>query len=254
MVLFAVAWIAVPLAWLVVTHSVFLRQVIRWVRLSQGNRQMADGISHRYNRVQGRTAATSLALWVAPQSLAPALLVLQGAAAAGRAGFSLALATAPATLGTAWLFARYPRLGAHVASGELAARDTLARGAMTQALAVCAFLGALLTASVAMLGVVAPELAARALPAGATGALAASALGWVAIQGWAAWLRAERNEPLADAIVVGALAVVGVTVASAAISDAQVAATAYALAVLIIATPMAAASFARARRGARMSV
>jgi hypothetical protein len=246
MVSFAVAWIAVPLAWLTVSHPALLRQVAGWLRHPISNGALSD----RYVRVQRRTAAISLALWVAPQSLAPALLVLQSATAAGRAGFSLALATAPATIGTAWLFARYPRLGAHVASGELSARDKLARRAMAQALAVCALLGVALTASVAILSVIAPTIATRALPAAATGALAASALGWVAIQGWAAWLRAERHEPLTGAIVSSGLVVVGITVAFAAMSDAQITATAYAVGVLAVAAPMVAMSFARARRGA----
>jgi hypothetical protein len=251
MVLFSVAWIAVPLAWLMLAHSALLRQVVGWVRHAQSNGQPTGTLAERYVRVQRRTAATSLALWVAPQSLAPALLIFQSAADAGRAGFSLALATAPATLGTAWLFARYPRLGAHVAIGDLAARDTLARQAMTQSLSVCALLGALLTGAVGVISMVAPSLAVRILPAGITGALAAAALGWVAIQGWGAWLRAERHEPLTAAIVSGAIVVVGVTVVFAALSDVRTTALAYALAVLTAAAPLAALSFARARRDAR---
>lgn len=251
MTLFAVAWLAVPLVWLARSQRGLLRQAFAWVLHPRRHDEPTFGLVERYARVQARTAASSIALWAAPQSLAPALLVFQGAASAGRAGFSLALATAPATLGTAWLFARYPRLGAHVASGDLVARDALARRAMTQALAVCALIGVCVTAAVALIGFIAPSLAERALSPNATGMLAASALGWVAIQGWAAWLRAERREPLTGATVAGALVVIGVTIASAAAADAPTTAAAYATVVLAAAAPLAALSFARARRDAR---
>jgi len=251
MALFAVVWLAVPLAWLFHAHRGLLRQAVHWIRHPHPNADATTALAARYSGVQRRTAASSLALWAAPQSLAPALLVFHGAAAAGRAGFSLALATAPVTLGTAWLFARYPRLGAHVATGDMAARDALARRAMSQALAVCALLGAVVTAAVAVLYVVAPTLATRVMPAAATGALAAAALGWVAIQGWAAWLRAERQEPLTVAIVSGSLIVIGATVGFAAVSDARTTVAAYALAVLAAAAPLAAVSFSRVRRGTR---
>jgi hypothetical protein len=247
MTFFALAWLAVPLAWLVLSHRGLLRQTIGWLRRSPTAAGEASALTLEYAQVQRRTAASSIALWAAPQSLAPALLVLQGAVSAGRAGFSLALATAPATLGTAWLFARYPRLGAHVASGDLGARDALARRAMAQALTACALLGAAVTVAIAALGVVAPALALRALPAGATGALAATSLGWVAVQGWSAWLRAERREPLTAATVTGAVMVVVVTIVSAAVGDAETTAGVYSLAVLALATPLVAAAFARAR-------
>ncbi|HTK49622.1 MAG TPA: hypothetical protein VL328_16700 [Gemmatimonadaceae bacterium] len=254
MTYFAVVWLMVPTAWLIVAHLGLLRQTREWMRQRAPDDSREDAIAARYVAVQGRTAASSLALWAAPQALAPALLVLQGAGAAGRAGFSLALATAPATLGTAWLFARYPRLGAHVARGRLAARDALARQALTQALAVCAMLGLCVTAGVAALGVVAPSLASRALPAPATGMLAAASLGWVAIQGWAAWLRAERQEPLTPATVTGAVAVIAATVAVAGAADASTTAAAYALAVLAAATPLAGLTFLRTRRSGQAAM
>jgi hypothetical protein len=247
MVLFATVWLVVPVLWLATAHRGLLRQVLGWVSNHTPGGHPATALVKRYLRVQRRTAASSLALWAAPQSLAPALLIFQGAAIGGRAGFSLALATAPATLGSAWLFARNPQLGAHAASGDLEARDVLARQAMLQALGVCALLGVVVTGAVSALGAVSPSLAARAQPTGATAALAAASLGWVAIQAWAAWLRAERREPLTTATVVGALLVVGTTVLSAAASDATTTIFLYALAVLGVATPLAAIAFARAR-------
>jgi hypothetical protein len=247
MVLFAGAWLIVPVLWLATAHRGLLRQVLGWVSNQPSARHSATELVERYVKVQRRTAASSLALWAAPQSLAPALLIFQGAATGGRAGFSLALATAPATLGSAWLFARNPRLGAHAASGDWAARDALARQAMMQALGVSALVGLFVTAALSALGAVAPSLAARAQPAGATAALAAASLGWVAIQAWAAWLRAERREPLTAATVSGALIVVGSTVLGAAAFDATTTMVLYALAVLGVATPLAAIAFKRAR-------
>jgi hypothetical protein len=247
MTLFALAWLAVPLAWLIREHRGLLLQALEWVRESAPTTEAAAALAKQYVGVQRRTAASSLALWAAPQSLAAALLVFQGAASAGRAGFSLALASASATLGTAWLFARYPRLGAHVAGGDMVARDELARHSMLQALTACALLGTAVTAAVAALRILAPAIATRALPAGATSALAAASLGWVAIQGWAAWLRAERREPLTLATVAGAVVVVVVTVAGAATSDAATTAGLYSLAVLFAAAPLAAIAFRRAR-------
>jgi uncharacterized membrane protein YhaH (DUF805 family) len=69
----------------------------------------------------------------------------------------------------------------------------------------------------------------------------------VAIQAWAAWLRAERREPLTAATVSGALIVVGITVLGAAAFDATTTMVLYALAVLGVATPLAAIAFKRAR-------
>ncbi|GLC26705.1 hypothetical protein [Roseisolibacter agri] len=226
--LLAAAWLLVAALWLARHAASFARAL--WRPGAHG----ADDV-RRLRAAQWRTALHWLALWAAPQSLGPLLLRGQGAAAAGRAGLALALATAAATLGVSWLHARYPRLAALTAAGRHAETASLARRALGQALAVGAAVAVAITTLVAVAGVYLPALAARSLSPWGVAALGASALGWVVVHGVSAWLRAERAEPLWAHTVCGALAVIAASWWGAHAATPERAALAYAAAVLLVA-------------------
>ncbi len=129
----AAAWLAaaaqllVAGAWLFVRHNGLLRAPRA---LPAALLKGADALATRYRGEQVRSAQLWIALWVAPQLLAPVLLRARGGDEAGRLGVTLAVATAPLTLAIAWLHGRYPSFGALVAGGKTAEFDVaLARRA-----------------------------------------------------------------------------------------------------------------------------
>ena len=233
----AVVWVLVAAAWLALTHAGLVRQALRAARAPNA----------ALGRVQWRTGFSWLVLWAAPQLLAPLVLAASSAADGGRVGMSLAIATAPATLGAAWLQSRYPRFAATLAAEGREALDALARRAASQALGVCLLGGVAVTAVVALLHRVAPALGARMLPAWTVAALCTTGLAWVAIQAMSGYLRSDRAEPLVAATTAGVLLAVGATAVSAS-HGAVVATLAYSAAVVLGALPIAALGFARARR------
>jgi hypothetical protein len=210
---------------------------------------LPDGtvVAERFTRAQWHTAAVWLALWLAPQLLAPTVLLADGAVPAGRVGLSLALATAPGTLGVAWLHGRYPSYAALAAGGRWNDLDRLARRSLVQALGVCAMLGVGVTLAIVALAWLAPALAERALPPAGVAALCVSSLGWVAVQGCAAWLRAERAEPLVRPTVVLALVVTAGCAAAAPWSSTDALVVLYSTGVVIGAAALASLTIARAR-------
>lgn len=231
--LLAAAWLAVAALWVARHMAPFARG------LAQPATAHAAADVRRLRAAQWRTALHWLALWAAPQSLVPLVLRTQGAAAAGRVGLALALATAAATLAVSWLHARYPRLAALTAAARHAELAALARRSLGQALAVCAAVGVAITALVAVAGVALPPLAARALSPAGVAALAAASLGWVSIHGVSAWLRAERSEPLWAHTVGGALVVIVAGWWGARGATPERAATAHAAALLVVAAAVA---------------
>ncbi len=241
--LLAAAWLLVAALWLARHAAPFARGLWR------GTTHGADDV-HRLRAAQWRTALHWLALWAAPQSLGPLVLRGQGAAAAGRVGLALALATAAATLGVSWLHARYPRLAALTAAGRHGETASLARRALGQALAVCAAVAGAVVALVAVAGVLRPPLAARSLTPTGVAALGASALGWVVVHGVSAWLRAERAEPLWAHTVCGALVVIAAAWWGAHAATPERAALAYAVAVLLVAAVIGWTGVRRATRTA----
>lgn len=236
----AAAWLAVAAGWLVLTHAGLAAQARDVPRSADGRHEQVLGA------VQWRTALSWLVLWLAPQALAPLVLAATGAVDAGRVGMSLAIATAPATLGSAWLQSRYPLFAATLAAEGRRGLDTLAGRAARQALLVCLIGGVGLTSAVALLHRVQPALAARLLPTWAVAILCATSFAWVAIQALTGYLRADREEPLFAATAAGVAVTVGVA-AVAAPYGAATTCVAYAAAVILIAVPFALAGFRRAR-------
>jgi hypothetical protein len=239
---FAVVWPGIAVLWLLRAHPGLLSTVRH--AMTSGDR--ADtGLEAS----QWRTAASWLAWWVAPQALTPILLVTHGPAAAGLAGMSLAIATAPLTLASAWLSARYPRYGALLASG---ARDELRRLALSATMqAAIVLVGGVAAAAaiVAILGVVAPALAARALPPAGIALLGAANLGWLLIQSLGSYLRAWREEPLTEMAVAGAAGVTAGTLLLASRTTVLGTIASYVALVVCLALPLAVLGFRRHHDG-----
>jgi hypothetical protein len=206
------------------------------------------GLARRYRTEQLRSARLWIALWVAPQLLAPVLLRMRGGDEAGRLGVTLAVATAPLTLAIAWLHGRYPSFGAMVADGKTAEFDALARRAALEAVSVFTAACVSLTGVVLLLPHVLPSFATRFLPPLSLVALMFGNLAGLLLQAMAGWLRAFRDEAIAAPIVGGAVAVVIASAIAGTLGGANIMAVVYAAASLFVAVPLAAAHFIRVRR------
>jgi hypothetical protein len=236
---FSVIWLVVAVTWLLRDNFGLVRG-LRDASFEAASSQLCRGL--------WRTGTTWLALWVAPQMLTPIVLATHGASAAGQVGMSLAVATAPLTLASAWLAGRYPRYAATLARGAEIELGRLARSATLQALGVFALssLGAIWT--VWELGLAVPTLAARALSPGVIGLLSLSNLAWLLFQSIGGYLRAWREEPLAEAAAVGAAVVTVGTWIAASFSSVTGTVAAYALIIVVATLPLAALVLVRHRR------
>lgn len=237
--MFALSWLLVPSVWLAWRHRALFAQALR-----------ARGSEPSLAATQWRTGGTWLVLWAAPQLLPQLVLAARGASDAGRIGMSLAIATAPVTLAGAWLQSRYPEYAATLARSGRAALDALAGRAGARALAVCAFGGIAATTAAWLIHRFVPRLADRLLSPGLVAALCATGLGWIAVHALAAYLRAERAEPLFAATALGVVLTVAAT-ALAAPHGADIATRVYSLAVLVITLPIVTIAF-RAERAKRI--
>lgn len=258
---FGVLWLLVAVGWLAATHAALVRQSAAWLRdggavpaLPAGSTGPAPVSSGAPEAISGgtpvgaqasaqwRTAATWVAPFVASQLLGPLVFWRQGPVSAGQVGMSLAIATAPLTLGTAWLQARLPRYASLLATGRRDDLRRLARSASAQAVLVCAAAGAAVVLVMVLLGVLAPALAARALPPVVIAVLALNSVAMTANQAMAGYLRAGREEPLAVPVVVGS--VVALLAAAVVAGRGEgAAAVAYGLAGVLVTTPLCVARF-----------
>ena len=195
----------------------------------------AGRLAEQYRAAQGRSARVWVALWIAPQLLTPSTMLVRGASEAGHLGLHVALALAPPMLAVAWLHARYPRLGALVASGALATFDDTAWHAFRQAAGVFgAAAGTLLLLALGAPYVV-PFLAGGVLSVPILAALLVGSFVLVAMQAMLAWFRAFVDETFAMPVVVGCGAMATGGVCGAAVGGAAGAAAAYAMAGVLVA-------------------
>lgn len=231
--------------WLVTKHPGLLRAP-RKLPAPFPNR--LEGLAGRYREEQTRSARLWIALWVAPQLLAPVLLRARGGDEAGRLGVTLAVATAPLTLAVAWLHGRYPSFGAMVAEGRTREFDALARRATREAVSVFIATCAAATGVVLLLPYVLPAFAIRFLPPLSLVALMAGNLAGLLLQAMAGWLRAFRDEGISAPIVGGAAAVVILSAAAGALGGANLMSAVFALSSLLIAVPLAGMHFVRVRK------
>ena len=199
----------------------------------------------RLAATQWRTGATWLAWWVAPQCVTPILLKAQGGVSGGRVGMSLAIATAPLTIGLAWLQARYPRYGVLVATGDRSALRGLAARATVQAGVVCTLgvIGA--AAAVWLIGRFSPVVAARALTPKWILVLGFTNLAWLLVQSLSSYLRAWRQEPMTETAVIGALLVVAGTSLAAMMLPVEGVLVAYTLLIVGGVVPLSLVQFRR---------
>ncbi len=245
------AWLAaaaqflVAALWLFIRHRGLLRAPRTLPALLVDS---VKGLAARYQTEQARSAKLWIALWVAPQLLAPVLLRMRGGDEAGKLGITLAVATGALTLAVAWLHGRYPSFGAMIAEGKTREFDTLARRATGEAVTVFTAACALIVGLVMLLPHVAPAFAMRFLPPLSLIALMAGNLAVLLIQAMAGWLRAFRDDAIAAPIVNGAAAVVIASAVAGTLGGANIMAAVFAASSLLIALPLAAAHFIRVRR------
>ena len=241
----AAAQLLVAAIWLFTRHRGLLRAPRKLpATLFDG----VKGLANRYRTEQVRSAQLWIALWVAPQLLAPVLLRMRGGDESGKMGVTLAVASAPLTLAIAWLHGRYPSFGAMVAGGKTHEFDALARRAAREAASVFVAACIPIVAVVLLLPYVLPAFAMRFLPPLSLIALMAGNLAGLLLQAMAGWLRAFRDEGIFAPIVGGAAAVVIASGVAGAAGGAQLMAAAFAAASLLIALPLAYVHFVRVRR------
>jgi hypothetical protein len=250
--LFSAAWLGVEQAWIRLQRHAIARP-----RPGEES-PAAVGDAHHLPAApvaatQWRTGATWLAWWLAPQSVAPILLVTHGPTDAGQFGMTLAIATAPLTLALAWLQAVYPQYGALLARGKVQDLTHLAWKATVQAVSVCVIGVSAAAAVVWLIGHSSPMLAARAMPARWIIVLGTTNLAWLLVQSMGGYLRAWREEPLMEtAILSTLLIIVGVWVVARTNAMPLVVVT-YAVFVIVVATLLSGSQFIRLRRHAIVS-
>jgi hypothetical protein len=129
--------------------------------------------------------------------------------------------------------------GAEVELGRLAINATV------QAFGVFAIssLGAI--AAVWLLGQTVPALAARALSPAVIGLLSLANLAWLVFQSVGGYLRAWRQEPLAEAAAAGAATVTLGTWIAASLTSTAGTVAAYTLIVILVMLPLAARTLLR---------
>jgi hypothetical protein len=247
----AAAWLAATAQFLVAAIWLFARHrgLLRAPRtLPARLLDSVKGLAVRYRAEQAHSAQLWLALWLAPQLLAPVLLRMRGGDEAGRLGITLAVATAPLTLGLAWLHGRYPSFGAMVAEGRTQEFDLLARRATADASRVFVALCIMIVGLVVLLQRYVPSIGARFLPPVSLIALMAGNFGGLLLQAMAGWLRAYRDDAIAAPIVGGAVAVVISSAVAGTVGGANLMSAVFAGSTLFVAVPLAAAHFVRVRR------
>ena len=215
-------------AWAAVAQLAVGAAYVLWNRKRLPGADLSAGrLSGRYGEEQGRSARVWIALWIGPQLLTPAVMYLRDASSAGDIGLQVALSLAPPVLAVAWMHARYPRLGALVASGALQTFDDTARHAFVQAAWV--FLGA--SAMLLLLAIVGPHylpfLAGRVLSPLTLAVLLIGAFALVVMQAMLAWFRAFGDEKFATPVVVACSGMALGGVFGAAVGGAMGAATGY---------------------------
>jgi hypothetical protein len=203
-------------------------------------------LADQFRVEQKKSARVWLALWAAPQLLTPATMLLRGAADAGDIGLHVALAFAPQLLASAWMHARYPRLGALVASGALRTFDETARHALRQALLVyiAASLGVLTLPF--LIPAIAPSIPMRLLSPLVLALLLVGNFSIVLFQAMLAWFRAFGDERFSSPVVLACVVMATGGIGGAALGGARGASAGYAVLGLVT-TALLATGFLRLR-------
>lgn len=208
-----------------------LAAVVLYLWMSRGSLPNADPqvgrLADQFRTEQAKSARVWIALWIVPQLLTPATMLLRGAPEAGAIGVHVALAFAPPLIAIAWMHARYPRLGALVASGALRTFDDTALHAFRQAMLVygAASLGVL--ALPFIVPVLAPSIVRSLLSPTMLALLLVGNVSIVLFQGMLAWFRAFGDEKFSNPVVFACVAMTIGGVGGAAIGGGMGAALGY---------------------------
>lgn len=208
----SVVQLATAVSWLLGKFPGFVRRAVSRITAAERRDRAGSGLS----KAQTRTATAWIVGFLGPQLLSPVIFRYVGADAGGRAGLTMAAASAPLMIGLAWLQARYPEYGSLVAQRELDRLDGISKRATLQALGVCVTLSLLLVGLVLALGRFDAALASRFLSVPEVSALCATSAAYLLFHAMAAYLRAHREEALLWPLVLGTAATITATIAVAA--------------------------------------
>jgi hypothetical protein len=146
------------------------------------------------------------------QLFSPVLFAFQGAAAAGRMGMSLNVATGIGSVAIAWMSTKASPFGALVARGEFQQLDRLFFRTLKQSTALLIFGAGLFLVLLAACGHYIPRFSARLLPLWAVGILLAGTVINHVVYSQALYLRAHKQEPFLMQAVISAVLIGSLTV------------------------------------------
>lgn len=175
----------------------FLWGYRRGIRDLLGTQSSASGLSWRRDiwPFQWKVSISWLSSYLIFQTFNPILFRFHGPQAAGQMGMTLSLATAPASIGVAWLSTKIPVFGKYAALRDYAHLDRAWLLATFQSLVVVVCAYGCMAVFVAWLFVTRHPYASRILPPIALGLLAASYMIAHVIFCLTTYLRAHKEDP-----------------------------------------------------------
>jgi len=202
--------LSIAAAWLMARYGNIVRCAVQ-------NRPTAEHGAARRSilRAQTWTGVNWVVALIGSQALTPIVFRFQGSDVAGRVGLSLALTTAPLTLSISWLQSRYPEYGRLAARFQTSSLKVLAKRATAAALTFCIVGEVVVVAVVYCLKRYAPAVGSRFLDWAPLFALGAANVGFLIYQAVAGYLRANREESILPATIMGTTAVVGLCTVAA---------------------------------------
>jgi len=162
--------------------------------------------------LQWRIGASWLSGYLTVQVFNPVLFSTQGAAAAGRMGMSLALATAVTTCAMVWITTKAPLFGILIAKKRFYELDMSFKYAATQAVLVAALGATAIWFGVALLSRLGFSWSERVLSPAALAALLAASVISVLPYAQAVYLRAHKREPFLLLSILTGIAMLTTTV------------------------------------------
>jgi O-antigen/teichoic acid export membrane protein len=238
----SIAQVAIAVTWLAARGQGIVREAID--SLVQSSQRQVEP---QFARTQWRTGAASMVGFATPQLLGVVVFSAQGSRSSAQIGLSLAIATVPLTVATAWLQARYPRYARLIAEQRRTELDSLAKRTTMASLGVFTLMtvGLLVVLAVAVRWF--PGISERILSPAGLIALFASNLVMLLYQAMAGYLRAHREEPLLPPFFAGATATI-IAAAVAATRSGNAAALTYGAVAIGVMLPLITGRFLRQRR------
>jgi hypothetical protein len=238
----SIAQVTIAGGWLAARGQGIVREAIDAL-VRRGQRE----VETQFARTQWRTGAASIVGFAAPQLLGVVVFSAQGSRSSAQIGLSLAIATVPLTVATAWLQARYPRYARLIAEQRYTELDSLATRTTMASLAVFSLMTGGLLVALAVAVHWLPVISERILSPAGLIALFGSNLVMLLYQAMAGYLRAHREEPLLPAFFAGATATI-IAAAVAARRSGNAAAVIYGGVAVGVMLPLIALRFLSQRR------